>query len=104
MTDIGYEALNPWADVDPVKLTGISPRLSKLEGKTLGLLYNFKNSARPILTIVESKLKKKFPTLKISWYPGRDVDRWKGWLGEPDDINFRKWVKGVDAVIAAIGH
>jgi len=63
-----YEVLNPWADPDPPELLGISPRLSDSKDKTLGLLCNFKISAHPILTVVETKLKKKFPTLDISRY------------------------------------
>ena len=32
-----YEVLSPWADVDPIPVRGISPRLDSVEGKKIGL-------------------------------------------------------------------
>ena len=32
-----YEVLNPWAEVDPIPLKGIAPRVADLTGKTMGL-------------------------------------------------------------------
>jgi len=39
-TNYQYEVLNPWADLDPVPLRGISPRVTDLAGKTIGLFRN----------------------------------------------------------------
>jgi hypothetical protein len=36
-----YEVLNPWAEVDPVPLKHITPRLDSLSTKTIGLYCNF---------------------------------------------------------------
>jgi len=52
-----YEVLNPWAEVDPIPLRGISPRVADLEGKSIGLLCGSKVGSRPILTAVEKQLK-----------------------------------------------
>ena len=63
-----YEVLSPWAEIDPIPLRGISPRLIDLTGKKIGLFCNYKRAARPILTVVEQKLKEKFPTSETSWF------------------------------------
>ena len=43
-----YEVLSPWAEVDPIPLRGISPRVDTLAGKKIGLFANFKRAAKPI--------------------------------------------------------
>ena len=101
-----YEVLHPWADADPKPLRGISPRVTDLAGKTLGLLFNFKRASRPVLTVVEKRLKETFPTVKTSWYEGRPTSAWSDCLQpdqDPDDPKFREWANGVDAVVAAVG-
>ncbi len=97
-----YEVLSPWAEVDPIPLKGISPRLSDLNGKKIGLLINGKRASRPILSVVERELKKRYSTLIISYFhPGGGA--------EAEDVEKREksslanWVKGVDAVVLAVG-
>ena len=96
-----YEVLNPWAEVDPIPLRGISPRVADLTGRSIGLLCDtFKVASRPILTVVEEKLKERFPKLKFSWFEYGDnleVTETK------DKASFEEWVKGVDTVVAAVG-
>jgi len=101
-----YEVLNPWADANPPPLRGLSPRVSDLAGKTVGLLFNFKVATRPILTVVERELKQRYPTVKTSWYETRPLPVWLENLSheqDPDDQKFREWANGVDAVVAAVG-
>ena len=89
-----YEVLSPWADADPVPSKGLTaPRISDLAGKKIGLYCNDKRAARPVLTVLEKKLKEKFPVSQISWYTSQKTN-----VPEFDD-----WLKGVDAVIAAVG-
>ena len=102
-----YEVLSPWSEVDTVPLRGITPRLTDLAGKKIGLYCNWKPMARPVLNIVEQKLKERFPSSEISWYSG-------GLLGlvpygmlvtelEGNDVaKYQEWGKGVDAVVSAI--
>ena len=101
-----YEVLNPWAEADPIPLRGISRRVTDLTGKTIGLFCaNYKVASRPILTVVEEKLKDKFPKLKFSWFETNynlEVTETKS-TGTKDKASFEEWVKGVDAVIAAVG-
>jgi hypothetical protein len=97
-----YEVLSPWAEADPVPSRGITPRVSNLAGKKIGLLANAKRAARPIQSMVEIKLKERFPTAEISWY----YTQFAVGPAEVDTGNrarFEDWLKGVDAVIAAVG-
>ena len=95
------EVLNPWAEVDPIPLRGISPRVTDLTGKTIGLFAAlYKPASRPILTVVEQKLKERFPTLKLSWF----LYDYNVKVTESEDkARFEEWVKGVDAAVTAVG-
>jgi hypothetical protein len=98
-----YEVLNPWAEVDPVPLRGISPRLTDIAGKRIGLFSTWKRAAKPILTAVEMKLKERYPDCETSWYMSSNK-RWSALQMEGEDkTRFQEWVQGVDAVVAAIG-
>lgn len=98
-----FEVLSPWAVVDPIPLRGITPRLTDLNGKTIGLFANGgKRAARPILNAVEAKLKERFPGVKFSRYDARErffVAQMEG----KDRTRFQEWVNEVDAVIGAVG-
>jgi len=96
-----YEVLNPWADADPVPPRGISPRVTDLANKTIGLYSStYKMAARPISESVAGKLKEKFPTVKFSWF---DFCASMDIADSEEKANFEEWVKGVDAVVAAVG-
>jgi hypothetical protein len=96
-----FEVLSPWADADPKPLRGISPRVNDLKGKKIGLLCNSKRAARPILTVVEAKLKERFPTAEISWFRTKSFSVSE--LEPQRKGEFEDWIKGVDAVVAAVG-
>ncbi len=96
-----YEVLSPWADVDPIPLRGISPRLDTLAGKKIGLFANFKRSARPQAAVVERRLKEKFPTIQTSLFHSTLPN-----VTETETVNkekFAAWAKGADAVVAMVG-
>ncbi|MBI4321613.1 MAG: hypothetical protein HY675_24220 [Chloroflexi bacterium] len=96
-----YEVLSPWADVDPVPLRGISPRPPDLTDKTIGLFVNFKRVAASIQAAVERQLGVTFPTLKFSRFA---FDESNLEVAETaDQARFAQWVKGLDAVITAVG-
>jgi len=96
-----YEVLSPWAEADPVPLKGLAPRLDKLDGNRIGLLCNSKRAAPHILDVTERLLKEKFPKAQISRFEGRSFSVSSL---EPDRrTEFEDWLKGVDAVIAAVG-
>jgi hypothetical protein len=109
-----YEVLSPWADADSKPKKGITPRVTNLEGKTIGLFENQKVSAKPILNAVEEKLKERFPTCKFSRYvappdtgPGavssKEPTAGKEQIASKYKDKFEEWLKGVDTVVAAVG-
>ena len=101
VTEQQYEVLSPWAEVDPIPVRGISPRLDTLAGKKIGLFANFKRAARPIVAEVEKRLKQKYPDIQTSLFDSRLPN-----VTETETKNreqFTAWAKEVDAVVAAVG-
>ena len=77
---VQYEVLSPWAEVDPIPLRGISPRVDTLAGKKIGLFANFKRASRPILASVEKRLRSMYPNCETSLFDSdnqyiRDIKR-----------------------------
>ncbi len=98
-----YEALSPWAEVDPIPFRGLTaPRLTSLEGKKIGLFASSKPISKRIMTAFEEQLKKRYPTIETSWDVGEG-----SWavlqIDTPKKEQYQEWVKGVDAVVAAVG-
>jgi hypothetical protein len=97
-----YEVLSPWAEVEPVALKGISPRLPDLNGRKIGLLINGKRASRPILGVVEKNLKARYPSLNISYfYPGGGAEAED--VEKREKTSLESWAKGVDGVVLAVG-
>ncbi|MGD0780359.1 MAG: hypothetical protein ABR954_06255 [Dehalococcoidales bacterium] len=96
-----YEVLSPWAEADPVQLKGLSPRLDKLDGKKIGLLCNNKRAATLILDVTEKLINEKFPSVSITKFFARSFS--VSSLEKDREGEFNDWLKGVDAVIAAVG-
>lgn len=96
-----YEVLSPWAKADPIPLRGLSPRLDTLEGKKIGLLCNNKRAAPLILDVTENLLKQRFPSAAISYFKTQSFS--VSSLEKERETEFIDWIKGVDAVIAAVG-
>jgi hypothetical protein len=100
-THIEYEVLSPWSEADPKQLRGIAPRLTNLAGKKIGLLCNPKRAGQPILNVAQKILQERFPTSEISWFRSQSFSVS---ALEPDrKTEFEDWIKGVDAVAAAVG-
>ena len=97
-----YEVLSPWAEIDPIPAKGISPRLNELTGKKIGIFCNYKRAARPVLTVVEKKLKERYSTCETSWYT-QELALPVTKMNSDDRKKFEDWVKGLDGVIAAMG-
>jgi hypothetical protein len=96
-----YAVLNPWAEVDPKPVRGISPRLDTLAGKKIGLFANFKRAARPMAASIEKRLKERFPNCETSLFDSREPN-----VTETETKNrdkFVAWAKAVDAVILVVG-
>jgi hypothetical protein len=99
--DIQFEVLSPWADVDPIPLRGISPRISTLAGKKIGLFVNPKRAAMPIAESIDKKLKAMYPDVQTIVFHSTEAN-----VNEIETKNkekFTAWAKGLDAVIAVVG-
>jgi hypothetical protein len=99
--DNQYEVLSPWADVDPIPLRGITPRLNNLAGKKIGLFANFKRAAVPIAESIEKRLKTMYPDIQTTLFHSTQPN-----VNEIETQNrekFTAWVKGIDAAIAVVG-
>lgn len=98
-----YEVLNPWAEADPVPLRGISPRIADLKGKKVGLFaFITKISSRPIMTVVERKLRERFPSLEFRWFLA-DHGVHEEIIETKDKGRFEEWAREIDAAVAAVG-
>ncbi len=95
-----YQVLNPWAEVDPKPVRAISPRLASLEGRKIGLFGNYKRASVPMLQSFEKRLKEKYPTAQTSLFHSTG---WNVTEAEHDKAKFETWLKGLDAVVAAVG-
>ncbi len=95
-----YEVLSPVAEIDPVPIKGISPRMTDLAGKTIGLFDNGKVAASPIRDVVERRLKEKYSGLKFTRFVFKEHI---AVIETKEKARFEEWLKGVDTVIAAVG-
>jgi hypothetical protein len=95
-----YEVLNPWAEVDPKPVRGISPRIQGLGGKKIGLFGNYKRASVPMLTTFEKKLKDRYPDVQTSLLHSTN---WNVIEADFNKAKFQAWAKGLDAVVAAVG-
>jgi DUF2075 family protein len=102
-SDGHYEVLSPWADVDPIPLRGISPRIKDLTGKKIGLLKNFKRAAGPMLMVVERELKKRYPTAEFIWYPKEGSSGLSLDTETEKKEEYLAWIKQIDAAVTAVG-
>lgn len=107
-----YEVLSPWAEVDPILLKGLAPRLNDLNGKKIGLFSEiYKRASTPILKVVEKRLKEKYPTTEFKWFEdayGLVIANMEGthsnyFVSQELKNSFEAWVKEVDAVVGAVG-
>ncbi len=97
-----YEVLSPWAEADPVPLKGISPRLTTLDGKTIGLFQNFKQASKQMTATIEKKLMERYPGIKTSLFDSTDQNVT---VIETDNREkFVEWTKGIDAGILTLGN
>ncbi len=96
-----YEVLSPWAEADPTPFRGISSRIDGLAGKRIGLFYNTKRAASPILEVVGRRLREKFPTVELTGFTNAKPNEVV--IDQAIKEEFEDWLKGVDAVIAAFG-
>ncbi len=99
--DAQFEVLSPWADVDPIPLRGISPRIPTLAGKKIGLFVNPKRAAMPIAESIDKRLKGMYPDIQTIMF--RDTEANVSVIETKNKDRFIAWAKGIDAAIAVVG-
>ena len=97
-----YEVLSPWAEADPIPLRGISPRLTSLEGKKIGLFRNFKRASKPYAAVVSAKLRERFPGVDIRLFESNGANVLE--TETENKTKFEEWARGVDAAILLFGN
>ena len=96
-----FETLSPWAEADPIPARGIAPRITELSGKRIGLFRNRKRAAQPLMSAIEAGLKKRFPDTEFSSFANPTAN--EPIIEQELKQQFEDWLKGVDAVVAAVG-
>ena len=97
-----YTVLSPWAQVDQSGLYGLSPRLSTLNGKTIGMFGDFMNTATYMLEVVEEEIRKAYPEAGFDYF---------SYKTETTDIakdpavaeEFQAWLGRIDAALVFYG-
>jgi hypothetical protein len=95
------EVLSPWAEVDPIPLRGISPRIDSLAGKKIGVFVNYKRAARPIGLSLEKRLKTMFPDSEVRFFYSTE---WNVLETETKNRDkFGAWAREANAAILLVG-
>lgn len=100
--DMTYTVLSPWAAVETPESTIFSPRITELEGKTIGLFSIFKKTSPIVLAELGKFLKQEYPGIRLKefQYP-RDTEEIE--FDTKYEPRLRKWLSDVDLVISGYG-
>lgn len=93
-SDATLRVMNPQGEIDTSLIRGVTPRVSDLEGKIIGLYWNGKPDGDLFWDVIEDHLKKNFPKVKVLRYNG------PGDLGDKMAPNI---AKEVDALMYGVG-
>jgi hypothetical protein len=100
-SEIQYQVFSPWAEVDPISLKGISPRIENLAGKKIGVFVNYKRAARPIGLSLEKRLKSMYPDSEVRFFFSPE---WNVLETETKNRDkFAAWAKESAAIILLVG-
>ena len=100
-TKNNFEVLSPWAEIDVIPPRGIQPRITELANKKIGLFIDSKRSATPMLKMVEKAIAARSPSTTFSYFYSIVINEPAYETNKKDE--FEDWLKGVDAVVAAVG-
>ena len=97
-----YEVLSPWAEADPVLPRGlVTERPADLASKKIGLFHIWKRASKPVLEVLEKKLKAEFPNAEFSWYAESQMNTPE--IESRNKAQYEDWLKGIDTVIFTYG-
>ena len=93
--------LDPTAKAEETKQEPIAPRVDGLDGTRIGLIGNGKQSAEPVLNIVEERLEEKYDDISIAYYLVEELNMLKD---EAVQNDITEWADGrIDVGITAMG-
>jgi hypothetical protein len=97
-----YEVVWPRGE-RTVRMTSLSKRLDTLEGKTVGLLWDYVFRGDEVFRIIENELSSKFPGIRFVSYDyfGNTHDRDEAKVLAELPAKLKKY--GCDAVISGVG-
>jgi hypothetical protein len=106
--DAQFEVLSPRGDVDPFPQIALNPRLTDLNGATIGLFAFFKAHWALILEEMAKQLQERYPGMKFDRFLyAKDLNPYTEYAEVAKDPDYRpkfeEWAKGVDAVLMANG-
>jgi hypothetical protein len=67
---VTFKMLNPRGEIEPPPTLTLTPRVTELAGKKIGLYWNGKGGTSVFFDTVEKLLKEKFPTVTVLRYAG----------------------------------
>ena len=97
-----FEVFSPWAEIEPLDLKGITPRVKNLAEATIGLFFNDKRAAQPLMNHLEKRLKERFPGCNILRFANTKPNLPVIEQEEARPL-FEQWIKQVDTVASAYG-
>jgi|LSQX01.2.fsa_nt_gb hypothetical protein len=86
--------LNPRGELEWAETFVPSPRIPDLNGKTIGLYSNGKHGMDNFYTVLEEKLKERFPDVKVKKLQGAFEIR---------DEDAQTWINEIDAFVYGVG-
>lgn len=91
---VKLEVLNPRGAIEAVPTLASNPRVTDLNGKTVGLYWNNKPGLDNFYTVFEEMLKKKFPTVRTNLLRGAFLIR---------DEDAEAWLPQIDTFVYGVG-
>ncbi len=97
-----YTVLSPWASSSCADPRGLSPRLSTLDGKTIGIYSHFKDQTPEIMKALAKVIEEHYPNTKFKFFQyAKDTTEL---INDPEgDAQVKEFLSGVDGVIAGMG-
>jgi hypothetical protein len=111
--DNQYEVLTPWAEADKLPTLKLAPRIPDLNHKKIGLFtMKYKHASARVQSVIQKRLKERYPEAEFTIFDrkrGGDFDSNIDNFALDPEIEkrelaeFEDWLKGVDAVVGAVG-
>ena len=98
VSKVSLKVFNPRGELESIPQVSISPRLSKLTGKKIGILNNSKAGGEMLLPYLEEALQKRVPDVELR--------TWRVLFAnsqDAKDLKLREIAEYADGVVALTG-